>query len=143
MPYYCSCQDDFKNTITSTILSKPEHGSKKCTEILQVQFRIYKRMESSTVMNWAETFTLTPQEKLLICKEGNDVTVPWTSITESLMEVTTVNEDYGDVKTTIAMDGTISFDKFDVAGRCNGQCPLNFDSISSKTVAIHPFQSTT
>jgi hypothetical protein len=143
MPYYCSCRDLSGNTVTSTVISNPHKGRRDCIEIQQVQFRLYNPSGgASSVINWDQTFTLTPEKALVICKGGNDVKAPWTSITETLMKVTQV-KDYGEVVTSIDSDGNISFDKFDVVGRCQGQCPLNFSSVSNANAVIHPFTSTT
>jgi len=143
MPYYCSCQDQEGNTLTSTVLSRREPGT-NCLELQQVQFRIYDAAPRMDVMDWAQTFTLTPEKPVRLCRDGAEhtVKVPWSAITETLMEVTTVKP-YGDVETKMHKDGTISFDRVDVAGRCGGECPLTFSTVSQRATAIQPFKTTT
>lgn len=146
MPYYCSCKDKDGNTLTSTVLGQKKVGS-NCLELQQVQFRIYEAAPRMNVLNWAQTFTITPDKPIILCQDGaeNTVTVPWTGITETLMEVTTVKP-YGDVATTIQKDGTVRFDRFDVSKRCgddNNLCPLNFQTIVQPVTAIEPFKTTT
>jgi hypothetical protein len=143
MPYYCSCKDKEGNTLSSTVLAKGVPGT-DCLDLQQVQFRIYEAAPRMTVLNWTQTFTLTPEQPVRLCRAGAPHTAkgPWSSITETLMEVTTVKP-YGDVSTTLHKDGTISFDRVDVAGRCDGQCPLTFTSVTQPVTAIQPFKTTT
>lgn len=144
MPYYCSCLDKNKNTLTSTVLGRQKQDNDSCLELQQVQFRIYEAAPRSKVLNWAQTFTLTPEKPVVLCRDGKEhsVQVPWQSITESLMEVTKVRP-YGSVTTTISPEGSISFDKFNVTDRCNNLCPLTFNSILNPATAIQPFRTTT
>ena len=145
MPYYCSCTDKDGNTLTSTVLgSRAPSEGKNCLELEQVQFRIYQAAPRMEVLDWAQTFTITPEKPVLLCNDGKEHTVkmPWTSITETLMEVTTV-QPYGEVATTMHPDGAISFDRFDVTGRCGGLCPLNFATLSQPATSIQPFKATT
>jgi len=145
MPYYCSCKDRDGNTLTATVLGRQASGAGSgCLELQQVQFRIYEAAPHMAVLNWAQTFTLTPEKPVVLCKDGMEhtVKVPWSSITETLMEVTTVKP-YGEVATTIHPDGTISFDRFNVAGRCDNLCPLTFSTLSQPVTAIQPFKPTT
>ena len=142
MPYYCSCERGrFGNTVSSTVLTEPQRGT-ECLKLQQVQFRDYDPAAGG-VINWSQTFTLTPTEDVILCSgTASSVSVPWTSISESLMKVTKV-EDYGEVTTSIDKEGRISFSRFDVEGRCNGQCPLNFQTATRAIKEIHPFQTTT
>lgn len=143
MPYYCSCQDKDGNTITSTVLGE-RTGQKGCFELQQVQFRIYEAAPKSSILNWKQTFTLTPEKRLVLCKTGvqQTVKVPWSAITETLMEVTTVKP-YGEVATTMHADGSVSFDNFSVANRCHNLCPLNLTTITQHGTAVQPFRTTT
>ena len=145
MPYYCSCKDNDGNTLTSTVLGQKKSGS-NCLELQQVQFRIYEAAPRMNILHWAQTFTVTPEKPVILCRDGveHTVTVPWSGITETLMEVTTVKP-YGEVTTTIHKDGTVSFDRFAVSKRCRDDdlCPLNFQTIVQPITAIEPFKTTT
>lgn len=143
MPYYCSCKDKDGNTLTSTVLARKVPDT-DCLDLQQIQFRIYEAAPRMKVLNWSQTFTLTPDEPVRLCVSDSPHTVKkhWTSITETLMEVSTVKP-YGDVATTIDKNGTISFDRIEVAGRCDGQCPLTFRTLTAPVTAIQPFKTTT
>lgn len=144
MPYFCSCTDKDGNTLTTTVLSRPKAGTDNCLELQQVQFRIYDAAPHMSVLDWAQTFTLTPDVPVTLCVDGAEHTHtgPWTGITETLMEVTTVKP-YGDVSTTIHKDGGIGFDRIDVEGRCDGMCPLTFNTVSHWATAVQPSKATT